>query len=197
MNYLAHAYLSFMHEEMMVGNMISDFVKGRAKFDYPPGIQKGITLHRSIDRFTDEHAATREGKQFFKAAVGLYAGAFMDVTYDHFLAIDKASWQEQSLSVFAESVYGILTRNYDLLPGRLQHMLPYMKAQNWFFGYQFKEGIEKSFEGVTRRAVYLNNTVAAFEAFITHYDALQQLSHVFISDVKKFARGEFEQLLKD
>jgi len=29
MNYLAHAYLSFDHEEILVGNLISDFVKGK------------------------------------------------------------------------------------------------------------------------------------------------------------------------
>ncbi len=35
MNYLAHAYLSFNDPEILVGNMISDFVKGKKKFDYP------------------------------------------------------------------------------------------------------------------------------------------------------------------
>ena len=28
MNYLAHAYLSFGNEPVLIGNMISDFVKG-------------------------------------------------------------------------------------------------------------------------------------------------------------------------
>ena len=88
MNYLAHAYLSFGHEEILVGNMISDFVKGKKKFDYSLGIQKGIALHRAIDSFTDDHPVTKLAKQFFKAEYGLYAGAFMDVVYDHFLAND-------------------------------------------------------------------------------------------------------------
>ena len=29
MNYLAHAYLSFGYSELLVGNLISDFVKGK------------------------------------------------------------------------------------------------------------------------------------------------------------------------
>ena len=33
MNYLAHAYLSFNDPEILVGNMISDFVKGKKKAD--------------------------------------------------------------------------------------------------------------------------------------------------------------------
>ncbi len=35
MNYLAHAYLSFNDPDVLAGNMISDFVKGKKKFDYP------------------------------------------------------------------------------------------------------------------------------------------------------------------
>ena len=83
MNYLAHAYLSFNEPEILVGNMISDFIKGKQKFTYSPGIQNGIQLHRMIDHFTDTHPATHEAKQYFKPAVGLYAGAFMDIVYDH------------------------------------------------------------------------------------------------------------------
>lgn len=84
MNYLAHAYLSFNDEPTLVGNMISDYIKGKKKFDYSLPIQQGIQLHRFIDEFTDFHVATKEAKQFFKPSVGLYAGAFVDVVYDHF-----------------------------------------------------------------------------------------------------------------
>ena len=35
--------------------MISDYVKGKKKIDYPPDIQKRIMLHRAIDTFTDFH----------------------------------------------------------------------------------------------------------------------------------------------
>ena len=58
MNYLAHACLSFGNEDILVGNMISDFIKGKKKFDYPVAIQNGIMLHRMIDTFTDAHAVT-------------------------------------------------------------------------------------------------------------------------------------------
>lgn len=73
MNYLAHAYLSFGNPEILMGNMISDFVKGKTKFDYPVGIQKGIALHRMIDNFTDTHAATKEAKEFFVLLTGFTA----------------------------------------------------------------------------------------------------------------------------
>src|SRR6202008_4422095 len=100
MNFLAHAYLSFDQPEILVGNMISDFVKGKKKFDYPANIQKGIALHRFIDSFTDEHEATKEAKEVFRPAYRLYSGAFVDVVYDHFLATDENEFTEDSLLSF-------------------------------------------------------------------------------------------------
>lgn len=197
MNLLAHAYLSFHNEEILVGNMISDFVKGKKKFDYPVPVQKGITLHRLIDRFTDDHPVTKAANQFFKPAVRLYAGAFTDVVYDHFLAAGSHHWESTSLSEFSSWTYGILTRHYELLPVQFQQMLPYMKSQDWLFNYQHRPGIQKSFGGIVRRAVYLNNPIAAFEAFEKHYEELGQLSQIFLPDVKKFASMQFGLLMKD
>ena len=184
-----------MHEEILVGNMVSDFVKGKKKFDYSIDVQKGITLHRSIDTFTDSHPVTKEAKQYFKPAVGLYAGAFIDVVYDHFLAIDHDSWKESSLSSFAQHVYNTLEKHLEVLPERFQRMLPYMISHDWLTNYQYQWGIQRSFEGLTRRAVYLNDSVAAYEAFIDHYEPLQHLAFSFLADVKKYALEQFEKLV--
>jgi acyl carrier protein phosphodiesterase len=66
MNFLAHAFLSFNDKDLLTGNMISDFVKGKKRYDYPISIQKGITLHRAIDEFTDCHPVTAKAKEFFR-----------------------------------------------------------------------------------------------------------------------------------
>ena len=174
MNYLAHAYLSFNIPDILVGNMISDYVKGKKQFDYPTNIQKGIQLHRAIDTFTDAHALTKQAKQYLYPAVGTYCGAFVDVVYDHFLAIDtKQFTNNEQLQTIATSCYNILNINYNLLPEKFAMVLPYMQQQNWLYNYQFLWGIEKTFEGVTRRAKYLSSYGTAFELFEKHYVELQ------------------------
>lgn len=174
MNYLAHAYLSFNIPDILVGNMISDYVKGKKQFDYPISIQKGIQLHRAIDTFTDAHAITKQAKQYLYPAVGTYSGAFIDVVYDHFLAIDTTQFAtNKQLQEVATISYNILNNNYNFLPEKFARMLPYMQQQNWLYNYQFLWGIEKSFEGVTRRAKYLTSYGTAFELFEKHYVALQ------------------------
>ena len=196
MNYLAHAYFSFQNENVLIGNMISDFVKGKKKFDYPLVIQKGIELHRSIDSFTDNHTATKEAKQYFKPFVGLYAGAFVDVVYDHFLAIDTNQFTtEKSLNTFAQNTYATLESNKIFLPEIFKNMLLKMKTQNWLYNYQFLWGMEKSFEGVVYRANYLDSSTEAFSAFKNNYTALQHCYNAFINDVKSFAFKELSILI--
>jgi acyl carrier protein phosphodiesterase len=193
MNYLAHAFLSFNHTPTLVGNMISDYVKGKTKFNYPSNIQQGIAIHRAIDHFTDYHAATKQAKQYFKPDVGLYAGAFVDVVYDHFLALDSQQFiNPAALQIFATNTYQQLQDNTSYLPENFLRMLPYMQQQNWLYNYQYVWGIEKSFEGLVRRASYLNSSAAAFIAFNNNYQALQNCYNDFFSDVKKMVLGEFE-----
>ena len=151
MNYLAHAYLSFEEPEILAGNMISDFVKGKQKLAYSKGIQAGIMLHRFIDSFTDMHPVTHEAKQYFKEAVGLYSGAFVDIVYDHFLAMDEAQHTSQQLKDFSHQTYQKLEAFTIVMPEKFARMFPYMKAQDWLYNYRTINGIENSFGGLVRR----------------------------------------------
>ena len=194
MNYLAHAYLSFGDAEVLVGNMISDYVKGKKKFDYPLAIQKGIMLHRTIDTFTDTHPATKAAIVFFKPVVGTYAGAFVDVVYDHFLAKDETEFPGETLSIFASDAYKKLSEYYDLLPERFQRMLPHMINQNWLLNYRTMNGIENSFAGIFRRAKYIEYTKEAFQQFEKYYSKLQDYYTTFFADVKNMALQEYKLL---
>ena len=196
MNFLAHARLSFNQPQIVVGNMISDFVKGKRQFNYPTVIQKGIQLHRAIDNFTDTHEVTQALKSFFRPQYRLYAGAFTDVVYDHFLANDVSEFlTEDSLKDFTFSTYQILEENFAVLPQNFQTILPHMVKHNWLYNYKSKSGIEKSFAGLVHRATYLTESKIAFEIFEKHYTAMNLLYHEFYPDVKKFAAHHLQQLL--
>jgi len=187
MNYLAHAYLSFNEPEILVGNMISDFVKGKKQFDFAETIHKGIVLHRRIDAFTDEHETTKQAKEIFKPAVGLYAGAFVDVAYDHFLACDKNEFTDERLLHFSLSVYKTLSDYNNVLPERFALMFPYMKKDNWLYNYRTLNGAEKSFAGLARRAKYLETGDTAFECLKNNYEMLRECYQAFFPAVKQFA----------
>ena len=174
--------------------MISDHVKGRRKLDYPETIQWGITLHRAIDEFTDRHEASREAKSIFRPAYRLYAGAIVDVIYDHFLAADESEFTEHSLHGFSGQVYQTLDQHADLLPERFARMVPYMKEQNWLLHYRTRWGTEKSLGGLVRRSRYLTESDTAFRLFEEHYQLLGDCYRHFWSEVKPFAAGYLSAL---
>ncbi len=194
MNYLAHSYLSFGHPGVLTGNMISDFVKGKKKFDYPSEVQQGIELHRAIDQFTDTHIATREAKQVFRAHYRLYSGAFTDVVYDHFLANDESEFTEESLFAFSRDTYAALDRQEAWMPDRFAHMYPFMKQQNWLFNYRTRWGIKKSMGGLVKRAAYLEDYHTAFVLFEEHYQLLEDCYRHFWAELKPWAKSAYDQL---
>jgi acyl carrier protein phosphodiesterase len=194
MNYLAHAYLSFNQPAVLAGNLISDFVKGRQQLLYPDEVRKGIMLHRAIDAFTDEHAATREAKNIFKPYYRLYSAAFIDVAYDHFLANDLQQFPDDSLSRFSQEVYTSMDDYLDVFPERFRLMYPYMKQQNWLYNYRNRQGIERSFEGVVRRSAYLTDSNTAFKLFEDNYDALQVYYADFFPALQQHALKTLQNL---
>jgi acyl carrier protein phosphodiesterase len=193
MNYLAHAYLSFNRPGILVGNMISDFVKGKKKYDYPEEIQQGIALHREIDRFTDTHFATKEAKEIFRPAYRLYAGALIDVVYDHFLALDEDEFTDEGLKAFTINTYAVLDQFTDHFPEKFNEMYPYMKTHNWLYNYRYRQGIEKSLGGVVRRAKYLEESATAYFLFNEHYETLKNLYQLFFPAVKLTAVNFLKQ----
>jgi acyl carrier protein phosphodiesterase len=196
MNYLAHAWLSFNDPEILVGNMISDYVKGKKKFDYPPGIQQGIHLHRLIDTFTDEHPITKRAKEVFRPHYRLYSGAFVDVAYDHFLALDKDEFPENALFSFSQQVYAVLERHNIWMPPAFSLMFPHMKQHNWLYNYHTRLGTKKSFGGVVRRSAYLTEADTAADLFDRDYQLLADCYRHFWAELKPFAFSQF-QLLKE
>jgi acyl carrier protein phosphodiesterase len=197
-NYLAHAYLSFGIPDIAVGNLISDFVKGKRKLDFPPAVQTGIALHRAIDTFTDTHPATRRAKSYFRADYRLYAGPLTDVVYDHFLANDPLIFPSPaSLSTFALQTYSQLADRSSLFPDRFSRLFPYMRDQDWLSGYRLKEGIFASFGGLARRAAYMPPPERACHLFEVHYQSLKECYTAFFPELRRFAACTLRELDPD
>ena len=191
MNYLAHAYLSFGIPEVTVGNLISDFVKGKQKDLYPSKILQGILLHRAIDNFTDTHSATKKAKVYFKEEYGLYAGPLTDIVYDHFLARDPLAFPSgevgSSLASFAQRTYEQVAACQAPLPERFARLFIYMRRDDWLSHYRYKDMIFQSFEGLARRAKYMPPVDAAKRLFEAHYEDLEGCYAEFFPEVKDFA----------
>jgi acyl carrier protein phosphodiesterase len=190
MNFLAHAYLSFGDKEVLVGNMISDFVKGKSQYDFKKGIYKGIVLHRRIDAYTDIHPTIKKAKEIFRADYRLYSAPIIDILFDHFLAKDESHFLPGGLNSFTQSVYEILDEHATHLPLRFIPVFTYMKTEDWLFNYRHKSGIEKSIKGLVRRSSFLEDSTTAIQLFNRYYSELEDSYHQFFEDVKIYAKEQ-------
>ncbi len=141
MNYLAHIYLSGIDEEVIIGNFIGDYVKGRDYNNYKPGIKKGILLHRRIDWFTDSHKITRQSKSYFAPQYRKYAGIITDILYDHYLVMHWDKFSPVPIETYKENLFDTLKKNYASLPERVQFFLPSFIKNDWIGVYSTIEGI--------------------------------------------------------
>lgn len=188
MNFLAHAYLSFGDPEILIGNMIADLVKGRQVELYPERVQLGIRIHRHIDRFTDVHPVNTEAAELFRESAKKYAGVFLDVSYDHFLALDTANEPEEGWKNFARECYNIISQYKGLFPPHFSTMFMYMKREDWLYNYRNKSLIKRSFRRLKQRAVYLDNNAPVFAAFEEHYDELGKCYNLFFPQLKAYVQ---------
>jgi acyl carrier protein phosphodiesterase len=195
MNYLAHAYLSFNHPQILLGNMISDFVKGSSRLGYAANVQDGIMLHRAIDSFTDTHETTKEAKEVFRKDYRLYSAPIVDIVFDHFLANSESYFPDTFLKPFVDDVYEKLDDQSASFPPVFAQVFTYMRNENWLYNYRTLDGIHKSLRGLVRRASYISDSDTAFHLFNEHYSLLNECFHRFFPSVKNFAKQEMERLI--
>lgn len=151
MNFLAHIYLSGNNEAVTIGNFIADGIRGKKYLKYPRDIQTGILLHRQIDTFTDAHKTVRLSTKRLHKNYSHYSGVIVDILYDHFLAKNWSKYCNLPLAEYVDNFYISLENNFEILPKRIQKMMPYMIADNWLLSYASIEGITKVLEGMNRR----------------------------------------------
>jgi acyl carrier protein phosphodiesterase len=173
MNYLAHIYLSGDNNLVTVGNFIADGIKGKSYKKYPKDIQTGVLLHRNIDTFTDAHKIVRQSTKRLHENYGHYSGIIVDILYDHFLAKNWSKYCNVPLSEYVDGFYDLLEEHYEILPLRIQKLMPYMMSDNWLLNYASIEGISRVLGGMNRRTKNrsgMDKAVIELELFYSEFE---------------------------
>jgi len=194
MNFLAHAYLSFDQEDILVGNFIADFIRGKERANYPKKVQIGIQLHHAIDAFTDSHPLVKEVQSFLQPRFGHYARVISDVFFDYFLAKNWKKFSNTPLEQFSQATYRQLNTYPVPLPESFQHMLYWMENQNWLFAYRELAGIQSALDGLTRRARFDSKMNEASQVLREKEVEIEALFFVFFQDLETFAQAALATL---
>ncbi len=194
MNFLAHIYLSGDNKEVIIGNFIADGIKGKDYKKYPLQIQRGILLHRGIDSYTDQHPTVRKSTARLHENYGHYSGVIVDILYDHFLAKNWKMYHKQPLEEYVQDFYKLLNSEYELLPSRIQFMMPFMISDNWLLSYETIPGIGKILEQMNRRTKYKSNMNLAIVELKQYYTAFEDEFTSFFTELKSFSKEKLLEL---
>lgn len=178
MNFLAHLFLSGKNEEVMVGNLLEDFVVGR--IDHPRNvhfnddIKNGILLHRLIDSFTDTHPSVSDCKSALYDKYHKYAAVLVDIFFDHYLAVNWNTYSTEPLDEFCQRVYGSFQNQWPILPEKMKPMIESMIKHDWLKNYSEFWGIERALMGISRRTTFESNMEQATEDLKVHYQLFDE-----------------------
>ncbi len=191
MNFLAHIYLSGNSDEMLAGNFIGDYVKGKAYLQYPGDIRRGILLHRDIDSFTDSHEATKKCKSFVSSKYGLYAGIIVDIFYDHFLATSWSKYSPITLTEFANKKYAILEEYYEIYPKEVKLFFPYFLRSNWLETYSSTSGIGSVLRRMAFRTSIPDHSSFAVDMLKENNESLKQQFFIFFDEIIEYIKTKY------
>ncbi len=190
MNFLAHLFLSGTDEEVMVGNLLGDFMKGRKVTSFDDKIIKGILLHRKIDEFTDNHPLVIKSKERLRPLFKHYTPVVADIYYDHFLAANWNEYSEITLKKFAKQCYLVLRKHKELFPPRFQQALVYMRFRNVLVSYAKFSGIDFAFNRMAIRSNYPSNLNNATEELKVNYKLYLSEFREFFPQLQDYIKGE-------
>jgi acyl carrier protein phosphodiesterase len=176
MNFLAHAYLSFGHEGILVGNFVADFVKGKELQRYEKDILIGILLHRPRFRH--------------------YSTVITDIFFDYFLGKYWSRYSDIPLENFVTKTYLIIDDHLGLLPDSFREMFVWMKSQNWLYHYREIEGIQKALSGMSRRTTFDSKMNEAPEVLLEKEAEFELIFFAFFEELETFARLKLSELQK-
>ncbi len=189
MNFLAHLFLSGDAPELLVGNLMGDFVKGKLDGRFPPGIEQGILLHRGIDSFAGQNRHFLHSKQRLDKVFGLYRGVLVDLFYDHFLAAHWEDYADMPLSFFISDAWRVLCEHREFLPDRLQRIMPLM-FRDWLPSYRDIGGIAVVLHRISCfRLKRANRLAEGTHELSRHYKGLYEDFRNFFPELLAFSEG--------
>jgi len=194
MNYLAHLLLSGDSDEILVGNLIGDFIKGNIGDEFPGQIGAGIMLHRQIDSFTDTHPIFMLGRQRFSPERRRYAGIILDICFDHFLIQHWSHFANMGLPFFVDGVHRRIQPYNRILKGRLHFFLSRENIGYLLETNQDLDGVDFSLSRISKRMKNGSALIDAIDEVRLHYDFLEADFFAFFPELVNYVYAVQQQL---
>lgn len=189
MNHLAHIHLSRNYPELLIGNLIADFLNYHELNNLKGDISNGVKLHMLIDQYTDSHPLVLNFKRLLYSYFGKYSAVLADLLMDHQLAQFWYLYDDQSFDEACTDSYSVISSKLSEIPFPITFKLKKMIDDKWLHSFQHESGFLYSLQLLANRAkfaddfsdlipIYKENKVQfdlIFNEFYPELDAYTQL----------------------
>jgi acyl carrier protein phosphodiesterase len=184
LNYVAHAFFSRDDAAFMLGQLLGDHAVSTDLSGACHALRSGVSAHRALDEYTDEHAAFRRACALLEGACGRYAPVLMDVILDHALVRNWDLFAPHGLTfaAFEEGLYAGIERNVELLPGRMRPPAERLLRWRWLGMFATEQGTIEAMERLRSRASRPEWVASGMRCFREHREPLLGIACELLSD---------------
>lgn len=195
MNYLAHAYLSPDDPYILMGNLWGDLLRPKDYIELHPQVMKGVTLHKAIDAYTDQHPAVEAIVNLLRPYQGKYTPVVADVLMDYMLSKNWASYHDTSVEAFCHKQYAIVDQFLPHIPERLHTRIQRMRTRHWLESCKDRDTLRGALFMLSQRASFENNIPGALTAYDRHAGEIDRLFTTFFEELRQMASLRSADLL--
>lgn len=188
MNFLAHLYLSFRREELLIGNFAGDFLSNKQVELLPEAFQRGVTLHRLIDSYTDLHPEVKQCTLLLHPSQGKYSPVVMDIFFDFILYSQWDKYSDIPFIEFKERSYYVIRKHYNVFPKSAAQKALTMVNGDFLESYTSIEGLTFTFHRLEKRLKFPSNLAFATLDLKEHLNFFTQKFNIFFPELLKFTR---------
>jgi len=98
------------------------------------------------------------------------------------------------LKDYVDDFYNLLEDNFEILPFRVQKLLPFMMADNWLLNYSKIEGIQRVLDGMNRRTKNKSKMNEATKELKTYYTEFEEEFTLFFEELINFAKQKLIEI---
>lgn len=175
MNHLAHLVLAGADPDDRLGALLGDHVKGRLEnIALPPGLVRGIELHRRIDAWSDRDPAVTRLLSTFEPPWRRYGGIVLDVLFDRELSRRWGEFCATRRKTFGTEVDALLAGRRAVLPPRLARFSRWAAAVGLWHRLDDRVLLGEIFRLIARRHGREEPLVRGLDVLDAHEDAIAE-----------------------
>ncbi len=182
LNYLGHLFFSDDNHELMLGNLMGDFVKGSRMVGIHESLHAGIYLHRRIDNYIDSHNAVLELNRMLYSKLPRVSSITIDIVFDHLLANNWKMYHKQDLNIFLNDFFRFSEEHKSILPLNYSNLLSRLEEHQMLHRYVEEETIDRIAGHLQNRLSFDTNLHDSRRVFNEFHDEFNAAFHTYMND---------------